>query len=143
MPRIDNLQFTTDFDTLKNDDSTTATITIPASDVIAASTTKTYETSVAVGAAESLLLVSYNNNNDYPLGDYSSVSTSIQTNREGTVGGVGGFGYSIVIRFAHSGGNIVRLTASIFNNNASPLTLASTADIYTFRIRSFKVPRFS
>lgn len=135
MPRAD-AHLTSDFDTLKNDDSLTGTVTVPASQVIGASTTATYETTVTVGAPESLLVGSVTNNVSYPSGHYLSLSGAFRFNRTGSAP------YSIIVRSYHSGGSSVRLICSIFNDGASALTTSATADVFTFRIKTVKVPRF-
>lgn len=141
MTKLYNLLLSTDFDSLKNDSSTTGLVVIPGGDVIAAGATATYETTVSVGAPEAMLIVSVTNNVMYPNGDYAAVTNSLRFDRTGTVGGVD-TAYSIILRYGHTGGNNVRLVASIFNNAAGSLTLSPTTDAFTFRIRSIKVPRF-
>lgn len=137
MPRVDHFYITTDFDTLKSDDQDTAVVNIPASAGVAAGATATYSADINVGQAESLLAVMVNNSVDYPNGDYLPLSNAVRFDRTGSAA------YSIVVRSSHISGNTVRLSCSIFNNGASPLTTSATAETFTFIVRSFRVPRFA
>lgn len=139
MPRVDNLLLTSDFDTLKSDDVKTAVVTIPGSSGVAAGATATFSALVNVGQAQSLTLVSVTNNVTYPAGDYSAISVPTRFDRMGG----GATPYSIIVRHTHTGGNTVQVMASIFNNGASPLTTSATTDIFTFVVRTIRVPKFA
>lgn len=142
MPRIDNLRFTTDFDTFKNDASATVTLVIPGSDVVSAGVVNTYEKTEAIGSPESMLNVSVTNNVTYPDGDYFGMSGAISFNRSGTVSGSPA-NYTIIVMYTHTTGNNIRFLCLVRNPYDSALTLAPTSEAYTFRVRTIKTPRFS
>jgi hypothetical protein len=137
MPRVDKLFLSTDFDTLKSDDSKTTTITITGGAGVAAGATATYSSTINVGQAESMIAAMANNSIDQVDGSYVALSVPLRSDRTGSAP------YSIVLRYSHLSGNTVRFVASIYNNSASPLTLSATSETFTIIVRTFRVPKFA
>lgn len=138
MPRLDKLYMTTDFDTLKNDGRETASIVIPAGDIIPASSTREYMTNIEIGSPESILLVQTRNDaGDFDDENWLQLQTPFAFSRTGSLGG-----YSVVALYYHTGGNTVRVGCIVSNPYTSDMTLHAVTEAWSFVVRSIKPPRF-
>lgn len=140
MPRIDGFIYSSDFDTLKNDDSGTGQVTVPGGATVAASTLGQWSTNVDVGQAEALLNVRVKNNVQGNKWYVAGMNLSFA--RSGTIPGPVVVGYNVIVNVAHTDSDTVRLLAVVQNPYGSTLTLSATSDIFDFSLRTYLAPDF-
>ncbi len=136
MTRIDNLIITTDFDTLRNDDSGQTAISIPGSQTIGGYGTLIQTADITLGKAESLLNVRVNSSKEGS--HYYPVAISTRFSRTGSRGV-----YGIFVACSHAGGNTIRATVIIPNPYGLSMVTASGTENFTFLIKTYNQPKFS
>jgi len=126
----------TDYATLKNDASTSTTITIPASQVIAAGSQYIVTSDVVVGQTNAGLrgqISSSKDSNKRYLGTYQSrVRSGLITGFPAT--------YDLNVYAARLSSNTVRVTVTVFNPYSDPLTTATGDETFTIYLTTFLSP---
>lgn len=125
----------TDFATLKNDDSGTATVTVPGSMSVAAGATWSSTSTVTLG--EGVSTVRANCNASRTSDWYNANQLSIW--RTGTVGG-SPTTYTLLSKITRTSSSTVELYVGIYNNYASTLTTQSGSETITYKIATFLPP---
>jgi len=141
MTKPESFILTSDFATLKNDSNVTVSVTVPSSVVIPGSVTAVGQyveyhqdsTSGKQGAISRIQISSSGDSNRiYP-------ARTVSWERLGTVGGVGGFSYSVFAFTYRVNPTTVRCMAYIMNPYSTPLTTAAGETI-TFYVATFLPP---
>jgi hypothetical protein len=141
MAKPAHFQLNSDFATLKNDDSASATVVIPASQniggsVTAAGTALDISTDVIVGKAGAITrtqIASSKDSNKY------RASRILSFTRTGTVGGFSAI-YSVVVFAYRISATTMRCQVHILNPYTSTLTTASGTETISFDIQTFLPP---
>ena len=131
-----NFIVSTDFATIKNDDSdNTPSVTIPSSVVVAANSIYTQTSIVTVGSAVSNIRARIKSSKD---GRWV-VGASLSMLRVGSSGGVPAF-YDTLVTVTRESATQVRLTAFIRNGDIYPLTAVSGAETFSAEVSTFLSP---
>lgn len=127
------LLHTAAFDTLKNDDDITGTVTLPGSASIAAAGRQIVTTDVTVGTSESIL--DTRTKSSKAGSQYYLASVILSFTRTGSLGA-----YSVFAHAYHTSATNVRL--EVFATNPYGLTLTTEAgdETFTFKLRTYKDP---
>lgn len=120
-------------DTLKNDDDTTVTVTIPGSTVIAAAGQSLASSDVTIGSDQSMADFRVQTSRDTTR-DYLA-TIQLTFNRSGSLGS-----YPIYVTAYHLSAGIIRVQAFAVNNYGSSMTGQAGNETFTFKIRTFKAP---
>jgi hypothetical protein len=127
---------TTDYATLKNDDSGTFQLVVPGSMSVAAGGSYSNTSSITLGSN------SVNTRSQINSSRSSTVWTAasqVDFTRTGTVLGVP-TAYSLFTVISRTGTHTLQIAALIFNPNANTLTTQSGSETITFDIRTFLSP---
>lgn len=140
MVRLNKLLMSTDFDTLKNDGRAEASVTIPASVVVAGSSAVSYEATLDVGSPNSVVLVLCRSDvsGDFAATNWLQLSTPFIFNRTAQ----GGEAYNVTLLYSHVSGG-VKVTCLISNPYGTSITLHNVTETWSFIVRSIKTPTFS
>lgn len=134
--RPEEFILTTDYATLKNDDSGTFQLVVPGSMSIGSGTTYTNSIDITLGSD------SVNTRSQINSSRASTVwvaASQVDFPRTGTVGGSPS-PYTLFTIITRIGTNTLQISASIFNSNVGTLTTQSGAETITFDIRTFLSP---
>jgi hypothetical protein len=127
---------TTDYATLKNDDSGTFQLVVPGSMSIASGATYTNSSDVILGDDSVNLRSQINSSRASTIW---VATTQLDLPRTGTVLGSPS-PYTLFTTVDRVGTNTIRVAAAIFNNAANTLTTQSGAETITFDLRTFLSP---
>jgi hypothetical protein len=136
MTAPENFISTTDYATLKNDATTTLSVTVAGALSIATSTIHTDTTSATLGTAGAILRGQINSSR---ASSTWYVANAASFTRTGTVGGVGS-SYSLNVSIIRTAATTVQLIAAIYNPYASALTTQAGTETITYSINSFLSP---
>lgn len=125
-----------DYATLKNDDSTIATVVFPASVAIAGSGSRTETFDVTIGAKGAINRIQISSSKD---SSKRYVTQTLAYTRTGTVGGFP-TPYSILAFVSRTSATNLRCTVYVPNPSGSTLTTASGDETFVFYIDTFIPP---
>lgn len=134
--RPEEFILTTDYATLKNDDSGTFQLVVPGSMAILSGASYVNSLNVTIGSNSVNTRSQINSTKSSTIW---TASSQVDFPRTGTVGGSPS-PYTLFTTINRIGTSTLQLSASIFNSSAGTLTTEAGSDTITFDIRTFLSP---
>lgn len=136
MPKPNSFILTTDFATLKNDDSSSTTVVAPGLAVVPGSSYLEYHSDLGIGVQGSITRIQISSSKNSNI---IQLTRNVSGSRTGTVLGFS-TPYSIYAFVYRLDANTIRCQAYIPNPYADPLTTEAGDETFTFYINTFLPP---